>query len=128
MPAVLFLRRTRICHGLERFVKVVPPICYVPSPLEDVLEVTSNGIPEEQESFVMGIVKEKSDKEKRVRSSTNKDNDHALEGPGAALDFGSAVGTDLPIPSTKVAGSSTFNEVPLSPILFLEKVLRKVLK
>ncbi|KAL5793825.1 hypothetical protein ACOSP7_002419 [Xanthoceras sorbifolium] len=70
----------------------------------------------------------KSDKEKRVRSSTNKDNDPALEGPRAALDFGSAVGTDLPIPSTEVAGSSTFNEVPLSSILFLEKVLRKVLK
>ncbi|KAL5800878.1 hypothetical protein ACOSQ3_032510 [Xanthoceras sorbifolium] len=117
-----------MCRGLERLVKVVPLISYVPHPLENILEVTTKDISEEQTPFAAGIDKEESDEEKLVRSTARKDKDHSSKELEVVLDSGSAMGTNLPIPTTEVAGSSRVNDVSLLPSLFVEEVLGKVLK
>ncbi|KAL5752259.1 hypothetical protein ACOSP7_022444 [Xanthoceras sorbifolium] len=58
---------------LERSVKLVPSISFVPPLPEDVLDATSTVVPKEQAPFATRIAEEESDEEQLVRHFSGKD-------------------------------------------------------
>ncbi|KAL5775679.1 hypothetical protein ACOSP7_013236 [Xanthoceras sorbifolium] len=82
---------------------MVPPLSNAHPPPAIVLEASSRAIPKEQMPFVAKIDEEKSDEEGFASNSVRKDKDPVLKDPRVPLDFGSTVGTNLPVSPTDIA-------------------------